>query len=107
MFHVIAVVIKMKFELIEATDLQNNQQEIALRNVLLVIPQIDNQSFHLLANLLVVANLLVPINLFICYQIIAILQLNHQNSINDIKHAELLLNLLPSTRSKILIRITR
>lgn len=107
MFHVIAVVIKMRFERTEATDLQNSQQEIDLRNVLLVIPQIDNQSFHLPANLLVVANLLVPINLFICYRIIAILQLNHQISVSVTKHAEHLLNPPLSILSKILKRITQ
>lgn len=83
MFHVIAVVIKMKFELIEVTDLQNNLLVIDQKSVLLVIHQNVNQSSLQLANLQVEVSLLVLKIQSTYYLIIATLQLNRQDKEKD------------------------
>jgi hypothetical protein len=95
MFHVIAVVIKMKFELIEVTDLQNNLLVIDKKSVLLVIHQNVNQSSLRLANLQVEASLPVLKIQSTYYQIIVILQLNRQDKEKDTEQENHSLNRLP------------
>lgn len=94
MFHVIAVVIKMKFELIEVTDLQNNLLVIDQKSVLLVIHQNVNQSSLQLANLQAEASLLVLKIQSTYYQIIATLQLNRQDKEKDTEQENHSLNRL-------------
>lgn len=83
MFHVIAAAIKMKFELLEVTDLQNNLLVIDQKSALLVIHQNVNQSSLQLANLQVEVSLLVLKIQSTYYQIIATLQLNRQDKEKD------------------------
>lgn len=94
MFHVIAVVIKMKFELIEVTDLQNNLLVIDQKSVLLVIHQNVNQSSLQLASLQAEASLLVLKIQSTYYQIIATLQLNRQDKEKDTEQENHSLNRL-------------
>lgn len=83
MFHVIAAAIKMKFELLEVTDLQNNLLVIDQKSALLVIHQNVNQSSLQLANLQVEVSLLVLKIQSTYYLIIATLQLNRQDKEKD------------------------
>lgn len=96
MFHVIAAAIKMKFELLEVTDLQNNLLVIDQKSALLVIHQNVNQSSLQLANLQVEVSLLVLKIQSTYYQIIATLQLNRQDKEKDKKQENHSLNRLPS-----------
>lgn len=96
MFHVIAAAIKMKFELLEVTDLQNNLLVIDQKSALLVIHQNVNQSSLQLANLQVEVSLLVLKIQSTYYQIIATLQLNRQDKEKDTEQENHSLNRLPS-----------
>lgn len=68
----------MKFELLEAIDLLNNQQDNDLKNIHLVIHQKDNQNFHQLENHQVVQILQIQ---SIYYQNFVTLHPNHQNKL--------------------------